>query len=57
MKKCVNGKYSEMTAEEILAIQKVQEETEKIEAMRPPTTEERVESLENAFLEMLGVVL
>ena len=57
MKKCVNGKYIDMTEEEILEMQKAQEEHEKAEAMRPPTVEERMETLENAFLEMLGVVL
>lgn len=56
MKKYVNGKYIDMTEEEILEMQKAQEEFEKAEAMRPPTTEERMEALEMAMLEMLEVM-
>ena len=57
MKKCVNGKYVEMTEEEILEMQKAQEEREKAEAMRPPTTEERLEAMETAFMEFVEVMM
>ena len=55
MRKYVNGKYVDMTEEEILEMQKAQTEHERVEAMRPPTTEERMEALEMAMLEMLEV--
>ena len=57
MKKCVNGKYVEMTAEEILEMQKAQEEHEKAEAMRPPTAKERLEAMEMAFMEFVEVMM
>lgn len=42
MKKCINGKYFELTAEEIAEIDRQQAETQDPE----PTPEERLESLE-----------
>lgn len=53
MRKCVNGKYMDMTTEEIAEMQK---EHERAEAMQPPTSEERLEALEMAMLEMLEVM-
>ena len=43
MKKYVNGKYIEMTPEEIAELERLQEEMPKPE----PTPEERLESVEN----------
>lgn len=51
MKKCINGEYIEMTPEEIA-------EFEAMVAEQPapePTAEERLEALEEAMLELLGV--
>ncbi len=51
MKKYVNGEYIEMTPEEIA-------EFEVMAAEQPapePTAEERLEALEEAMLELLGV--
>lgn len=49
MKKWVNGKIIEMTAEEIAA----QEEYKKKLASQPPTYEDRLSALESALLEMI----
>lgn len=57
MKKYVNGQYIEMTEEEISDFKKTQSEIRRLESQNPPTSEERLEALENAFLEMLGVSL
>lgn len=46
MKKFVNGKYIEMTAEEIAEIEKMADESE-----QKPTYEERLEAIEAAILE------
>lgn len=51
MKKYVNGKYIELTAEEIAELEKAQAEMPEPE----PTAEERIAALEEAMLEMLGV--
>lgn len=51
MKKYVNGKYIEMTAEEIAEMERLQSEMPEPE----PTAEERLAALEEAMLEMLGV--
>lgn len=45
MRKCVNGVYMDMTAEEMEAINN----TETVET--PPTTEERLEAIEALLLE------
>lgn len=50
MKKDVNGKIVEMTKEEIEAM-----EAEKMEL--PPTETERLEALESAFMELVGVIV
>lgn len=51
MKKCINGKYIEMTPEEIAEL-----ETMAAEQPAPePTAEERLAALEEAMLELLGV--
>lgn len=57
MKKYINGKYIEMTVEEIAEFHA---ETERmIEEIKnlSPTPEERLEALESAMLAMLGGVL
>lgn len=54
VKKYVNGKYIELTAEEIAEFQA---ETERMaEEMKnlPPSMEERMEAIESAFLALLG---
>ena len=45
------------TEEEILEMQKAQEEFEKAEAMRQPTVEERLEAMETAFMEFVEVMI
>lgn len=51
MKKCLNGKIVEMTDEEI-------KELEKINAQpTPPTETERLEALEQAFMELVEVIV
>lgn len=50
MKKDVNGKIVEMTAEEIQAMK------DEVFEM-PPTDTERLEALEGAFMELVGVLL
>lgn len=57
MKKYVNGQYVEITEEEIIEYKSAQEEFEKEQALLPPTESERLEILENAFLEFVEVVL
>lgn len=56
MKKYINGKYIEMTAEEVSEFyaeaERMIEEIKKI----PPTSEERLEALESAMLALLGGV-
>ena len=52
MKKCINGKYIEMTPEEIAEIEALAQEA----PMPEPTAEERIEALESAMLELMGVV-
>ena len=56
MKKIVNSKIIKMESEEIEEMQKAQAEAEKAEAMRPPTSEERLEALEMALLELAEVL-
>ena len=51
MKKYSNGQYIKMTPEEIAA----NEALAKAEPMPEPTAEERLEALESAMLEMMGV--
>lgn len=51
MKKCINGEYIEMTPEEIAELEAM---AAKVPAPEP-TTEERLEALEEAMLELLGV--
>lgn len=51
MKKFVNGKYMDMTEEEILAIAEAEKED-----LTQPTAEERLEALEMAMLDLLGVI-
>ena len=50
MKKYINGKYIEMTPEEIAEFEALAQETQ-----MPPTAEERLEALESAGLERMGV--
>lgn len=51
MKKCINGEYIEMTPEEIAELEAMAAEMPAPE----PTAEERLEALEEAMLELLGV--
>lgn len=51
MKKFINGKYVDLTAEEIAEMERLQTEMPEQE----PTLEERLEAIEAAVLEMLGV--
>lgn len=51
MKKCINGEYIEMTPEEIAELEAMAAEMPAPE----PTAEERIEALEEAMLELLGV--
>lgn len=51
MKKYVNGNYIELTPEEIAELERLQVEM----PMPEPTAEERLEALESAVLEMMGV--
>ena len=57
MTKCVNGKYTEMTEEEIAEMEALRKEEEVQESARLPTETERIEALENVMLELLGVSL
>lgn len=54
-----NGKllYKDLSEEEIAKHNEMQEEYEREKALLPPTETERLEILENAFLEFVGVVL
>lgn len=51
MKKCINGEYIEMTPEEVAELEAMAAEVPAPE----PTAEERLEALEEAMLELLGV--
>lgn len=51
MKKYVDGEYLEMTPEEVAELEAVAAEMPAPE----PTAEERLEALEDAMLELLGV--
>lgn len=51
MKICENGIIREMTPEEIAAYEALAQEA----LHMPPTAEERLEALESAVLEMMGV--
>lgn len=51
MKKYINGKYIEMTPEEIAEYEALAQEA----PMPEPTIEERIDAMESAVLEMLGV--
>ena len=51
MKKYINGQYIKMTPEEIAAHEALAQEA----PMPEPTAEERLEALESAMLELMGV--
>ena len=51
MKKYINGQYIEMTPEEIAANEALAQDA----PMPEPTAEERLEALEGAMLELMGV--
>lgn len=51
--KYVNGKKVEMPAEEIAELKKLEEEAKNT----PPTETERLEALEQAFMELVEVVV
>ena len=52
MKKYINGKYIDMTPEEVAEFEALAQEAQ----MPEPTAEERLDALESAMLEMMGVV-
>lgn len=54
VKKYVNGKYIELTAEEIAEFQAESERMEEEMKNLPPSMEERMEAIESAFLALLG---
>lgn len=51
MKKYINGKYIEMTPEEIAELQSLADNQPTPE----PTAEERLDAIESALLELMGV--
>ena len=51
MKKYINGQYVEMTPEEVAEYESLAQEA----PMPEPNAEERLEALESAMLEMMGV--
>ena len=57
MKKILNGKYIELTPEEITAMQEAQARFEAEQAKQPPTEAERLEALEAAFMEFVEVMM
>lgn len=56
MKKYLNGKIVKMTTDEIAAFEAQAKKMQEILAMQPPTAEERLEALEAAFIELVGVM-
>lgn len=56
MKKYVNGKYLELTQEEIEEQKKLEEQFKKDEP-EEPTDSERLDALEQAFLEFVEVMV
>lgn len=56
MKKCVNGIYIEMTAEEISAVQEEATRQAEMEKNTPPTAEERLAAMEAAMIALMGVI-
>ena len=52
MKICENGIIREMTPEEIAELEALAQD----EPLPPPTAEERLEALESAMLELMGVL-
>ena len=57
MKKYIDGKYVELTPEEIKAMQEEQARYEAEQAKQPPTESERLEALESAFMEFVEVMM
>lgn len=56
MKKCVNGKLVEMSEEETSNIKVEIEAMAELAKNQPPTDRERLEILEEAFMELAEVV-
>lgn len=56
MKKCIDGKIIEMTAEEIEILQEEIIYNEEAEKNRIPSNDERISALESAILNILGVI-
>ena len=56
MKKLVNGKYIEMTTEEIAELEKSKREYEERQKNAPPTEADRLEAVEMAILEIAEVL-
>lgn len=57
MKKYVNGEIVEMTPEEIAEFEKANKEYAEQLKNTPPTETERLEALEQAFMELVEVVI
>lgn len=57
MKKWLNGKFVDMTDEEITAKKAEDERLAKEQKNTPPTETERLEALEQAFMELVEVVI
>lgn len=56
MKKFINGKYIDMTAEEIAECEAIRKQEEEKEKNLPPTDSDRIEALESALLELAEVM-
>lgn len=57
MKKYINGKYVEMTAEELAELETARKEYAEQQKNTPPTETERLEALEQAFMEFVEVMV
>lgn len=57
MKKYVNGQYIELTEKEITEMKAEAEKVVEEQKNTPPTETERLEALEQAFMELVEVVV
>lgn len=56
MKKWVNGKTVDMTAEEIALLEAEATRQAEMEKHAPPTAEERLAAMESAMIALIGVI-
>ena len=56
MKKYINGKYIDMTAEEVAELETARKEYAEQQKNVPPTEAERLEAIEQAILELAEVL-